>query len=206
MDCIKHADIITTFDIRREAFLDKKILSALLKANNMDTHTQLYLAMIWDRVDLAEEKILKGESLVGISAMDSIMMDALDFERTKFIELLVMNGFVMRSFLTVERLRELYNRAVSYPLKMIAFKWRFHCLCLQTKNWKELHVQLKRLVNFHGTEIYLRLIHMLLVAMIKDHGHKFYIFDAPLKQNNQKHQVIDVSQKTFEEPYTEVYR
>ena len=51
--------------ISRETFLDKKILSALLKSNNMDLHTQLYLAMIWDRVDLAEEKILAGASIQG---------------------------------------------------------------------------------------------------------------------------------------------
>ena len=52
-------------NFRRETFLDKKILSALLKSNNMDLHTQLYLAMIWDRVDLAEEKILAGASIQG---------------------------------------------------------------------------------------------------------------------------------------------
>ncbi len=94
--------------------MDRKILSALLKGNNMDLHTQLYLAMIWDRVDLAEEKILAGSasSLVGVSSVNDVMMDALIFERSSFIELLVMNGFVMRSFLTVERLRELYNRSV----------------------------------------------------------------------------------------------
>lgn len=55
----------------RETFLDKKILSALLKSNNMDLHTQLYLAMIWDRVDLAEEKILAGASIQGGIYFDS---------------------------------------------------------------------------------------------------------------------------------------
>jgi hypothetical protein len=38
--------------------LDKKILSALLKGDDMNLHHQLYLAMVWDRVDIAEEKIL----------------------------------------------------------------------------------------------------------------------------------------------------
>ena len=42
----------------RETQLDKKILSALLKSDNMSLHHQLFLAMIWDRVDLVEEKIL----------------------------------------------------------------------------------------------------------------------------------------------------
>ena len=34
-------------------------------------------------------------------------------ERRAFIELLVMNGFVMKNFLTVEKLAKLYNEAVS---------------------------------------------------------------------------------------------
>ena len=47
----------------RETQLDKKILSALLKGDDKEQlYNQLFLAMIWDRVDLAEEKILvKGE-------------------------------------------------------------------------------------------------------------------------------------------------
>ena len=50
----------------------------------------------------------------GIAAVHDIMIDALAYERSSFIELLVMNGFLMRPFLTVERLRELYNKSVSY--------------------------------------------------------------------------------------------
>ena len=57
LECVRYSDIITIFDIRRETHLDKKILSALLKLENMTLAQQLYLAMIWDRVDLAEEKI-----------------------------------------------------------------------------------------------------------------------------------------------------
>lgn len=57
LECIRFSDILTIFDIRRETQMDKKILSALLKGHDMTLHHQLYLAMIWDRVDLAEEKI-----------------------------------------------------------------------------------------------------------------------------------------------------
>ena len=41
----------------REAQFDKKILSALLKGTGMEIKHQLYLSMIWDRIDIAEEKI-----------------------------------------------------------------------------------------------------------------------------------------------------
>ena len=37
--------------------LDKKILSGLLKGTGMELKHQLYLSMIWDRIDIAEEKI-----------------------------------------------------------------------------------------------------------------------------------------------------
>jgi hypothetical protein len=67
MECIRFSDIITIFDIRRETQFDKKILSALLKGQGMTLHHQLYLAMIWDRVDLAEEKIfVHGNDSLGI--------------------------------------------------------------------------------------------------------------------------------------------
>ncbi len=43
MECVRHSDIITIFDIRRETHLDKKILSALLKSHHMPLHQQLFL-------------------------------------------------------------------------------------------------------------------------------------------------------------------
>ena len=64
LECVRYSNIITTFDIRRETHLDKKILSALLKGQNMTLHYQLYLAMVWDRVDIAEEKIFAQGSYV----------------------------------------------------------------------------------------------------------------------------------------------
>ena len=42
----------------RETALDKKILTALLKGADLALYQKLYLAMVWDRVDIAEEKIL----------------------------------------------------------------------------------------------------------------------------------------------------
>ena len=57
LECIRYADIITIFDIRTEVNLDKKILSALLKGDDLNLQSQLYLSMVWNRVDIAEEKI-----------------------------------------------------------------------------------------------------------------------------------------------------
>ena len=41
-----------------------------------------------------------------------IMIQAILMERIGFIELLLMNGFVMKNFLTVEKLAHLYNEEV----------------------------------------------------------------------------------------------
>lgn len=51
------------------------------------------------------------------------MLQALLLQRTAFIELLVMNGFVMKNFLTVEKLAKLYNEAVRLLLlRLRSFK------------------------------------------------------------------------------------
>ena len=51
------------------------------------------------------------------------MLQALLLQRTAFIELLVMNGFVMKNFLTVEKLAKLYIEAVRLLLlRLRSFK------------------------------------------------------------------------------------
>ena len=116
------------------------------------------------------------------------MTRALDLERTKFIELLVMNGFVMRSFLTVEKLRELYNDSVSNstPIMSILQLSKFlnihhlplvvHC---KFQKFKELRLQLKAMTGFTGNTIFLRQIHRLLIAIAKDHNYFLYKSDKP---------------------------
>ena len=46
-------------------------------------------------------------------SLDDVMMNALLMERVQFIEVLLMNGFNMSTFLTVSKLRQLYNEAVT---------------------------------------------------------------------------------------------
>ena len=42
-------------------------------------------------------------------SLDEIMMDALQMDRVDFVKLFLANGVSMRDFLTVPRLRRLYN-------------------------------------------------------------------------------------------------
>ena len=59
MECVSYSNLITVFDIDNEDKLDKKILSALLIGDDLTVKSQMYLSMVWDRVDIAEEKVFK---------------------------------------------------------------------------------------------------------------------------------------------------
>ena len=51
---------------------------------------------------------------MGKTDLDDIMLQSLLLERVKFIELLFVNGFMMRNFLSVEKLKILYNETVIF--------------------------------------------------------------------------------------------
>ena len=56
----------------------------------------MYLAMVWNRVDIAEEKIFNNRELVWQEGeLDMVMTKALLMQREKFVELLILNGFSM---------------------------------------------------------------------------------------------------------------
>ena len=97
------SDLITVFDIRTEAALDKKILSALLKGERgCSLQSKLYLSLVWNRVDIAEEQIFSDRNFqVGEVELDEVMSKALLMDRVGFVELLLLSGFNLETFLTV---------------------------------------------------------------------------------------------------------
>ena len=100
---LEHYNLITVFDIRVETDLDNVILTSLLKGKDLNLYSQLYLALVWDRLDIAEEKIFSNRSFeVRPESLDELMLKALTMERRNFVEALVVNGFSMGNFLTVE--------------------------------------------------------------------------------------------------------
>ena len=63
----------------------------------------MYLAMVWNRVDIAEEKIFSNRELAWQEGeLDMVMTKALLMEREAFVELLILNGFSVHKFLTVK--------------------------------------------------------------------------------------------------------
>ncbi|KAJ7392349.1 hypothetical protein OS493_012008 [Desmophyllum pertusum] len=132
--CVYDERLITVYKIdeKNNLDLDLAILSALLKAQgacNVDSLNsdcgcridslgqgssqmdQLKLALTWNRVDVAEDKIFTPDTDWPSGSLDEIMMDALQMDRVDFVKLFLANGVSMRDFLTVPRLRRLYNSA-----------------------------------------------------------------------------------------------
>ena len=59
--------------------------------------------MVWNRVDIAEEKIFSNRELAWQEGeLDMVMTKALLMERAAFVELLILNGFSVHKFLTVK--------------------------------------------------------------------------------------------------------
>jgi len=65
------------------------------------------------------------EALKSMTTLSETMKQALLMERVKFIELMLMNGFVMRNFVTVDILKELYNDPVEQSKPSRSFSRSF---------------------------------------------------------------------------------
>lgn len=184
IECIHHADLITVFDIRTETNLDYKILSALLKGNSLNLYAQLFLAMVWNRVDIAEEKIFSNRNFhMKVEALEEVMIRALLMDRKDFVELLILNGFSMADFLTVKNLRELYNQGLH--------------------SWPELLEQIKKFVGSRSS-LHLRDIHKYIKFILSSHKHPQYELDVtPSKKMHEE--LTKNSAKTFDDPYFELF-
>ncbi|XP_033750310.1 LOW QUALITY PROTEIN: transient receptor potential cation channel subfamily M member 3-like [Pecten maximus] len=110
MLCIKKKELITVFRMGEGAQdIDLAILTALLKGTNASAPDQLSLALTWDRVDIARSHIFVYGQEWPEGSLEQAMMDALINDRVDFVKLLLENGVSMQTFLTIQRLEELYN-------------------------------------------------------------------------------------------------
>ena len=150
---IMHSDRITLFDINSEddTCRDKKILCALLKNEHLTVQNKMMMSLMWNRADIAEEMIINDPK---IHRFDEVMSQALMMENVKFIEMLILNGFLFKKFLTVPKLRELYNTAV--------------------KSFPELVDQLENHIGHDRGPIYLNHIHKYLSVIVKRHKNSLY--------------------------------
>ncbi|XP_052075160.1 transient receptor potential cation channel subfamily M member-like 2 isoform X1 [Mytilus californianus] len=131
--CIAKKDMISIFHINKHEELDNEILKILLKAKAGEvTEKQrlerLKLALKWDRADIAQEEIFREDALWSRGSFDEAMRTAILSDNVKFVQIILNQGVVMREYLTLNRLLELYDMALkeidinNMPLKKVITK------------------------------------------------------------------------------------
>ncbi|XP_022086912.1 transient receptor potential cation channel subfamily M member 3-like isoform X2 [Acanthaster planci] len=108
---MKRKNLITIYsvDAGDDVDIDYAILNALMKASNLSPSDQLKLSLIWNRVDLAKEKIFNQNISWNDLCLDEAMEVALVRNRVDFVRLLLEAGCYMKSFVTTKRLEQLYS-------------------------------------------------------------------------------------------------
>ncbi|CAG0883890.1 unnamed protein product [Cyprideis torosa] len=112
LECVYRKDMITVYELDGKSTLDMALLTTLLKQKCLSVQDQLSLTIVWNRVDIAKDKIFVYGQEWPPGSLSSSMMDALMLDRLDFVKLLLENGVTMDKFLTIPRLEELYNVAV----------------------------------------------------------------------------------------------
>ncbi|CAG0904044.1 unnamed protein product, partial [Darwinula stevensoni] len=111
LQCCKQESLISVFNINTDDDLDLVILSALLKGEQSGTKLEkLKLALMWNRPDIAEERIFSEDFQRPDGALDDMFTDALLQSRVEFLHLLLHNGVSLYDYLTVKKLRDLYTK------------------------------------------------------------------------------------------------
>ena len=129
LKCVKKREIFTIANYEASEYYgeagmdcDDAILTALLKGNSksLSHYEQLQFAILWDREDLAQTKILSpmtkwipmdgsdGCDGEGKKELDRLMIMALALNRTKLVKLLLDYGVSIKSLLTKQVLEFLY--------------------------------------------------------------------------------------------------
>ena len=64
------------------------------------------------------------------------------------------------------------------------------------------------MISFKGSIVSLRIIHKFLTYILKDHDYNLYLLDYHIKGKKQRVKspnMIDISERTFDEPYVELF-
>uniref|UniRef100_A0A673VMK9 Transient receptor potential cation channel subfamily M member 4 n=1 Tax=Suricata suricatta TaxID=37032 RepID=A0A673VMK9_SURSU len=91
------------------------VLRALVKACGSSEASayldELRLAVAWNRVDIAQSELFRGDIEWRSFHLEASLMDALLNDRPEFVRLLISHGLSVGHFLTPTRLTQLYNAA-----------------------------------------------------------------------------------------------
>nr|XP_019597072.1 PREDICTED: transient receptor potential cation channel subfamily M member 4 isoform X2 [Rhinolophus sinicus] len=91
------------------------VLRALVKACGSSEASayldELRLAVVWNRVDIAQSELFRGDIQWRSVHLEASLMDALLNDRHEFVRLLISHGLSLGHFLTPTRLAQLYSAA-----------------------------------------------------------------------------------------------
>uniref|UniRef100_A0A914VVE5 Uncharacterized protein n=1 Tax=Plectus sambesii TaxID=2011161 RepID=A0A914VVE5_9BILA len=107
--CCQEDDLITLCDIDSNEDLDLAILTALLDGQGTRPIDQLHLALKWNRADVASDRIFPKYGSYENGELEKLMTEALATNKVDFVRLLLLRGVDIKNYLTVNRLRYLYN-------------------------------------------------------------------------------------------------
>ncbi|XP_071965628.1 transient receptor potential cation channel subfamily M member 3-like [Antedon mediterranea] len=179
---MKHESMITIFrmDAGEQDDLDLAILKALLKGQTASPKSQLKLALSWGRVDVAES-IFSDHNDWPLGSLDNFVTQALTENRVDFLELFLEKGAIMKEYLTVSRLRYLYNKAAEtnkFIRKLIVDKTRggsLLCVCIITR------IMCKTFKSFYFLQLanifYLHHVRKLIQSLMGEHEAPLYNHD-----------------------------
>ncbi|XP_022255565.1 transient receptor potential cation channel trpm-like [Limulus polyphemus] len=200
LNCCRDENLITIFDIDSDEELDSAILVALMKGKGCShRREQLQLALKWNRVDLASQ-LFTSQVFWPPGCLEDSMTEALVMDRVEFVKLLLLNGVVMKDYLTVGRLRHLYNAcifaSIYYLLDYI----------LMEKSKRNSHPRLLvflRSVSPTVTDnVMLWDIHLLLRHLMRMHN--WYYYSDKTKVVDHLPHVIG-SAENFDKPFRELF-
>uniref|UniRef100_I3N7G7 Transient receptor potential cation channel subfamily M member 4 n=1 Tax=Ictidomys tridecemlineatus TaxID=43179 RepID=I3N7G7_ICTTR len=96
------------------------VLKALVKACGTSEASayldELRLAVAWNRVDIAQSELFRGDIQWRSFHLEASLMDALLNDRPEFVRLLISHGLSLGHFLTPTRLAQLYSAAPPHSL------------------------------------------------------------------------------------------
>lgn len=116
---MKKSELFTVFKFGGSKEIDEAIFTAMLKSENLPPVDQLQLTLLWNRADLAKEKVFPQTYTWKLIDLELAMLMALAMNRVDFVKLLIEYGVSIEQFLTNDILEFLYwfqSRSVTSTL------------------------------------------------------------------------------------------
>ncbi|XP_057292178.1 transient receptor potential cation channel subfamily M member 3-like isoform X1 [Hydractinia symbiolongicarpus] len=209
LKCLEKKEHITVFQMGAEANVDEAILIALLSSKKTSPASQLRLTLLWDRANLAEEKILSQSIEWKEKELNDIMIMALAMGRVDFVKLFLQKGISIKEILTNSCLEFLYGYRSHMKTSTLMYKDESN-VYKQSKVDEKI---VKLLCSYEGIDVskaalqmehVQKIINKLLTNFIQQKDEKFIENLSSNKTLSGSMPLTDAHQ-TFEYPFRELF-